>query len=140
MNNINADFVSQVHDNIIQSYFVDFANGKLKMDTCWENKEYTTIEFTGLLAHKFEHIIMSNIIFGLYQTTIQAFIQEEKENLSESLKYCFPSMKSQNCDELGVELENERYRIFYFYSSLGLCGYVIAKDIKIINTTNLMSI
>lgn len=134
MSNSTQDFISQVHDNIIQSYFVDFKNKTLKMDTCWENKENTTIEFTGLLAHKFENVINSNIIFGLYQTAIQSFIDEEKESLSESWKYAFPSMKARNCNELRKELENEQYKVFYFGSSLGLWGYVIAKDIKI--TTN----
>jgi hypothetical protein len=103
------------------------------MNTCWEDKVNTTIEFTGLLAHKFENTITSNIIFGLYQTTTQFYIEEEKENLSESLKYCFPSMKAGNYDELGKEIEDEQYRIYRLDSSLGLNGYVIAKDIKIMS-------
>lgn len=134
MSNIIADFTSQVYDNRINSYYVDFANSIFKMDTYWEGKENTTIEFTGLLAHKFKNVITSNIIFGLYQTTIPSFIEKEKESLLESLKYDFPSTKARNCDELKKKLENEQYNIFYLDSSLGLCGYVIAKDITI--TTN----
>lgn len=135
MSNNIADYTSQVHDNIVQSYFVDFANGLLRMNTCRGNIENTIIEFTGLLAHKFENVLTSNIIFGLYQTTIRSFIEGKKENLSESLKYGFPSMKAQNCAELRKELEKEQYKIFYFDSSLGLYGYVIAKDIRIIIDT-----
>jgi len=135
MSKIITDFGSQVHDNIVQSYSVDIENNTLKMDTCWENKENTTIEFIGLLAHKFEHVITSNIIFGLYQMTIQSFIDYEKDNLSEALKYGFPSMKASNCDELLQELENEKYKVFCFDSSLGLSGYVIAKDMKITTST-----
>lgn len=130
-----TDFEYQVHDNKIQSYFVDFTNEILKMETCWEDKENTTIEFTGLLAHKFENVLTSNIIFGLYQKTIQSFIEEEKENLIEALKYGFPSMQPRDCDELRKKLENEQYKIFNFDSSLGLYGYVIAKDIKIVINT-----
>jgi len=135
MSNSVEDFTSQLHDNTIQSYFVDFTNGILKMDTYWENNEYATIEFTGLLAHKFENVLASNIIFTLYQTTTQTFIEKEKEYLSESLKYGFPSMRARNCDELSKELEKEQYKIFYFDSSLGLFGYVISKDINIIINT-----
>lgn len=39
-------------------------------------------------------------------------------------------MKAGNCEELGKELKDEQYRIYCFDSSLGLSGYVIAKDIK----------
>lgn len=135
MSNYIADFTSEVHDNTIQSYFVDFTNEILRIDTCSENDENIIIEFSGLLVHRFEHVINSNIIFGLYQSTIQSFIEGEKENLRESLKYGFPSIKARNCDELKEELEDEKYKVFYFDSSLGLWGYVIAKDVKIsVNT------
>ncbi|WP_186430399.1 hypothetical protein [Clostridium sp. BSD9I1] len=131
MNNYIADFSSQVHDNEIKSYFIDFDNDILKMNTCWQDKENTTIEFTGLLAHKFENVVNLNIIFGLYQMAIEWFIEAENENLLEALKFGFPSMKAGNCDELMRELKNEKYKVFGLNSSLGLCGYVIAKDIKI---------
>ncbi|MCB2300050.1 hypothetical protein [Clostridium tagluense] len=87
------------------------------------------------MAHKFENVLTSNIIFGLYQTTMQSFIEEEKENLLESLNYGFPSMEPRDCDELRKKLENEQYKIFNFDSSLGLYGYVIGKDIKIVINT-----
>lgn len=135
MSNIITDLVSQVHDYTIQSYYLDFTNGILKMDTCYENRENTTIEFTGLLAHKFENVLTTNIIFGLYQKTIKSFIEDEKENLAQSIKYGFPSLKARDCDNLRKELEDEQYKVFYLDSSLGLCGYVIAKDIKIIINT-----
>lgn len=120
MNNYIADFSSQVHDNEIKSYFVDFDNDILKINTCWQDKENATIEFTGLLAHKFENVLNLNIIFGLYQMTIEWFIEAEKENLLESLKFGFPSMKAGNCDELMRELKNEEYKVFGLNSSLGL--------------------
>lgn len=132
MSNCIKDFSSKVHDNIIQSYIVDLNNGILKMGTCWEDKENTKIEFIGLLAHKFENVIDSNIIFGIYQTTIQSFIDNEKENLTKALKYGYPTLEAGNCDELKEVLENDQYKVFRIDSTLGLCGYVIAKDIKII--------
>lgn len=131
MSNCIKDYASKVHDNKIQSYTVDLNNEILKMVTCWEDKENTIIEFTGLLAHKFEDVITSNIIFGIYQTSIQSFIDEEEENLTKALKYGFPTMEASNCDELREVLENEKYKVFWIDSSLGLCGYVIAKEIKI---------
>lgn len=130
-----TDFSSQVHDNIIQSYLVDFTNNTLKINTSWEDKENTVIEFTGLLAHKFENVILTNIIFGMYQMTIKSFIEEEKENLLKSLDFGYPSMNSRNYSELIKELENEKYKIFYIDSTLGLNGYVIAKDINFITKT-----
>ena len=127
-----GDFTHKVHDNVIKSFFVDLEKGTLKMETTWEDKEVTTIEFTGLLAHKFEHVISTSIIFGLYQATIESFIDEEKDYLSESLKYGFPSTKASTLEKLKHELEAGQYKIFWIDSVLGLCGYIIAKDINIV--------
>lgn len=63
MPNSISDFTSQVNDSIIQSYSIDFANNILKIDTRWEDKKSRTIEFTSLLAHKFENVLPSNMIF-----------------------------------------------------------------------------
>ncbi|MHB1314773.1 MAG: hypothetical protein ACYCX2_04715 [Christensenellales bacterium] len=132
MSNCVEDFTSQVHDNMIRSYSVDFMRKELKLNTAWEDKENTLIEFTGLLAHKFQNVISSNIIFGLYQTPVASFVEEEKGNLAESMQYGFPVPKAMTVQELSEELENERYKVFCFESSIGLFGYVIAKDMKIV--------
>ena len=132
MNNIINDYVSQVHDNQILSYKVDFENEILDMDTIWEKKERTTIRFTGLLAHEFEGVITSNIIYGIYQPTLQSFVDENREVLSNEIKqYGFPSLRSRNCEELISMLSENCYNIYQIDSSLGLCGYVIAKEISI---------
>lgn len=128
---IIKEYDSKVHDNRIISYSVDFINKVLQLNTQWEEKEITIITFTGLLAHKFENVIEYNIILDLYEVTIEFFIENEKEQLDEWLKYGFPSMKSINIMELEKSLNTEGYKIFYMDSSLGLCGYIIAKDIII---------
>jgi hypothetical protein len=131
ISSIIKEYDSKVHDNRITSFSVDFINKVLQLNTQWEEKEITTITFTGLLAHKFENVIEYNIILDLYEVTVESFIKNEKEQLDESLKYGFPSMKSMNIMELEKSLSTEKYKIFYMESSLGLCGYIIAKDIII---------
>ena len=121
MDNIINDYVSQVHDNQILSYRVDFENEILDMDTIWEKKERTTIRFTGLLAHKFEGVITSNIIYGIYQPTVESFVDENREVLSDEIKkHGFPSLRSRNCEELICMLSENNYNIYQIDSSLGL--------------------
>lgn len=122
--------LSQLHDHLIRSYSVDFEKRTLKMITSMEEETAVT-EFTGLLAHSFEDVIHTNIIFDLYPVAIPAFIEREGETLPESLPYGFPSMEARTCDEFRRQLEDQQYKVFYIDSSLGLVGYVIARDVTV---------
>ncbi len=130
-NPIIENFGEMVHDNTIKGYSVDFVNETLQMVTENEDKKTILITFNGLLAHSFENVINCNIILDLYQLSIIDYVNENTDSINESLKYCFPSMKSRNSQELEKELIDNAYKLFEFNASIGLVGYVIAKNLTI---------
>ena len=120
-----------VHDNEILSYHVDICNKQLKISTKYYDKEKTSISFTGLMAHHFEDVTYKNIINTISQISTDCFIDEHKDMLEKSLKRAFPIF-AENCEYLKAYLEREEeQKIFKINSTLGLCGFVIAKAISI---------
>lgn len=135
MSNIVQEF-SHVHDNQINAYHVDIANKTLTLETIYYDKEKTDIVFTGLMAHSFENVIYCNIILDITQVTIDHYINSNKDQLAQSLRYAFPACFD-SVDALKERLQKENYNIYEISSSLGLCGTVIAKDIAI-NVTDIV--
>ncbi len=132
MHDCIKDYGDLVHDNEILSYQVDIANNVLTMVTKFYDWEDTTIVFSGFLAHKFERVMSGpNIIFDLHQISIQKFVDENREQLTHDLPYGFPIGLVKTCDELINVLEARDYKVYQIDSTLGLYGYVIAKDISI---------
>lgn len=117
-----------IYDSTIISYMVDFEKSILQINTRNCDKEII-IRFKGLLAHKFENVITNNIIFDISEATMEEFILEESNTLSESLEYGFPTIEVSNMRELENYLKENLYGVFYITSSLGMCGYIIAKEI-----------
>ncbi|WP_353094006.1 hypothetical protein [Tissierella praeacuta] len=127
-NNIIKEY-GVVHDNMIISYMVDFEKQILQINTKNYDDEKIIIRFQGLLAHAFENVILNNIILEIYQVKIEHFLLDKANKLSETLKYGFPTIGVSNVRELGDYLKENRYRVFYLTASLGMCGYIIAKEI-----------
>lgn len=130
MTNNNIKEYELIHDSIVVSYMVDFKKEILQLNTNYHGKE-ATIKFQGLLAHDFENVIRNNIIFSISQVTIECFILEKSNILVEALKYGFPTIEVCSIKELEDFLKVNKYKIFYIESSMGMVGYVIAKEINI---------
>lgn len=119
-----------IHDSTIFSYTVDFDKHCLHLNTRLSEVE-TSIKFAELLAHKFDEVIDDNIVFEIFEATIEEFIESEKKYLLESIKYGFPSVYANSIKELESFLIEKEYKVFELISSLGMTGYIIAKDISI---------
>ena len=137
------DEYAYVHDNEILSYHADIWNKKLQILTEYCDKEKILITFTGVIAHQFENVTYHNIISGITQCNIISgitqirmdyFIDKNKTMLDDRLKYAFP-IYVKNCEELKTYLKENEQKVFEIKSSLGLCGFVIAKEISIEVTT-----
>lgn len=120
-----------VHDNVISSYEVDIKNKTLTLHTNYYEQEHTDINFTGVLSHRFEDVIQNNIISGIYNTSIESFFDEYKEQILEWIRYGFPASVN-DIVELAKKLNQENYKVIELDSAQGLNGFVIAKDIEII--------
>ena len=122
----------QIHDAVVWDYHVDFRANRLCMTVGWAKPENSvTLCFDGLLAHHFENVIETNILFDIEEVTHSYFLQKREVFLKEKLRFGFPINKNdcRTIEQLAGYLEG--YRIFQIDSSLGLIGFVIAKDIQI---------
>ena len=123
---------SNIENNQVLSYQVDIINRTLRILTkSADGKNHIDITFTGLLSHRFEDVILSNLLYEISQFTIDYFIAANKEVINESLEYGYPAQKMNNIGALKDFLKKEKYKIFDITSTLGLCGEVIAKEISI---------
>lgn len=128
--NVIKEYVDHVHDYEISSYTVDITNHILQIfaEYC-ENK--SAITFTGLLAHHFDHVTYSNILDDVTEVTVDWFIAFFREMLTDALRFAFPVWDAKNCEDLSAYLKEKDERTFIIYSSLGLNGFVIAKEISV---------
>lgn len=121
-----------IENNQVLSYQVDIINRTLRILTkSADGKNHIEITFTGVLSHRFEDVILSNLLYEISQFTIDYFIAANKEVINESLEYGYPAQKMDNIGALKDFLKKEKYKIFDITSTLGLCGEVIAKEISI---------
>ena len=119
-----------IHDNEILSYCVDVQNNKLEMATKYYDKEKTTIVFTDYIAHRFEYVTYTNIINSIEQTPVEDFFDKNKHLLEDGLRNAFPIFAT-SIEELRTYLKKNGQNIFEISSSIGLCGFIIAKEILI---------
>lgn len=122
---------NHLHDNKILNYCVDLEHHTLCMDTQTEAGETVSIHFTGLLAHRFENVISSNILFGMDEIDVDEFLQQYKDLLEEAMCYGFPAFTCRNTEELLGKMVQKRIRVFEVSSSLGLYGFVLAQGVEI---------
>jgi len=121
-----------IENNQVLSYQVDIINRTLRILTkSADGKNHIEITFIGVLSHRFEDVILSNLLYEISQFTIDYFIAANKEVINESLEYGYPAQKMDNIGALKDFLKKEKYKIFDITSTLGLCGEVIAKEISI---------
>lgn len=120
-----------IHDNTIVSYLVDFEKQFIDINTK-KLKEESSIKFQGVLVHKFENGIKNNIIYEISEIPVEEFLEFEKENLLKSMAYGYPIANIGSIEEIKEVLIEKKYKIYYIISSLGMTGYIIAKDISIL--------
>jgi len=120
-----------VHDNEIISYNVDYKKQKLTLNTTDYKDENIIIEFQGFLTHKFELGYQQNVISDLEEHGIEAMIEENEELLKETKCYCWP-MYFDNLEHLKEKLKANQYKYYVIESSIGLCGWVLARNMEIL--------
>ena len=115
--------------NRVLRYCADFESHSLHMDTQTEAGEKVSVHFTGLLAHWFKNVIQDNILFGMDEITVDGFFEQYKDLLDGTIPYGFPACCG--IEELRERMDREHIRVFVIDSSLGLCGFVLAKEVEL---------
>jgi hypothetical protein len=126
--------MSQVHDNEILSYQVDFEHEQLLLKTRYffgdHLTENTDIIFDGYLTHIFNHECKGSILFDIEECPLSIFIEREHEMIAENRNYAWP-INYQTDDtraELTAFMQENGYKVFEVSSSYGLYGWVLAKQ------------
>lgn len=119
----------KVHDTIVLSCSADFEARTLYILTKTEDGQRVSISFTGLMAHFFENVILDNILSGMDEITTDGFFKKYSALLNRSMPYGFPACCS--IEDLQKRMEHEHIRVFVIDSSLGLCGFVLALEVKV---------
>ena len=126
--------MSFIHDNTIQSYNVDFEAEMLTIKTLYHTDkiiEKTDVVFMGYLAHSFDHEMKNSIIFDIEEYPFNLFFEENSLFLQERKDYGWPILYPTE-NELIKFFKTHDYKIFEVCSSLGLSGWIFAKQMEII--------
>jgi hypothetical protein len=120
-----------VHDNFIYGYRVDCEGRRLILNTVFRDREpieYTDVIFHEVLAHHFEHVLQSNILFDVEEIDVANFVQENAELFARSWQHGWPPLEySGDLVQLINSIRAASVRAFAVSSSYGLAGWVLAR-------------
>jgi hypothetical protein len=122
----------KIHDNEIINIEIDIIKSKIDILTVYKEKEKTKLIFTDVLYHEFKNIIHQNVIFDFYEKDINIFIDELSDFFLENRKYFIPPIDWENIEDLKSKLFKQQYNAYILFSSYGMTGWVIAKEMSII--------
>lgn len=92
------------------------------------------VSFTDVYAHSFEDELFGSIILDIEKSTLTKFIESNSELLDQRKNYLWPTIY-ETTNELLQKLESENISYYIIYSSYGLSGWVLSKDLTITNVT-----
>ena len=134
--------MSQIHDNIIASYQVDFENERLILKTKYyfggEVRENTDVIFKGYLTHLFGNEQKGSVLFDITERTATHFYERECELIEENRRYSWPiNYQTPDTKNELINFINENgYKVFEIGSSYGLCGWVLSKQMDFLSKNN----
>lgn len=119
-----------IHDNEIVSYEVNFKKGRIKINTKNSQENSIVILFDEVLTHLFKHEMSNSILFDIEKYEMEEFIKYNEKLLNETKDYCWP-INYDTIKELKNKLIEGKYNYYVISSSLGLNGWVLAKEMTI---------
>lgn len=119
------------HDGTIIKYNVDLKENNIEM-TVELYDGMQNICFYNTLTHYFAHILSGNVIGDIYEIEAKYFIEDNKDILWEGKNFCWPLDYD---DMYGLEenIKENKYKIYIIEGAYGFDGWIIAKEMKIID-------
>ncbi len=125
-----------IHDNLLISYEVHCEKKTITLRTEYrvENKplEFTNVVFGGVQGYHFENDAFGNVIFDVSNVPVEQFLTEYGAEISVSYRMngspawaADPALAPECLREQGI-------KPFVLSSSLGLSGWVLAKEISVV--------
>lgn len=120
-----------VHDNYLVSYEVLSEQRKIVLRTEYrdgrEVPEVTSVIFTGVQGYHFELDCFENILFDVERVPVERILEERADEIRAAADYVtWPWVKDPG--KAHEWLHNNGIHGFLIDSSLGLCGWVLARD------------
>jgi len=125
-----------VHDNIIESYFVDLENRKIVLNTVYYGfsgniRERTTITFDNAMGHKFEDQAKNSSIFEIEERSIDEHIKLHKKTRDILDDFEYYDFHFHYVKELIDQMKSYNLKYYMIGSSFGLNGWVLAEKMTI---------
>jgi hypothetical protein len=132
------------HDDYLVGYEVDCEAREIKLHikpATWATQQNgSTVLFNGVEAYHFENDAFGNIIFDLEVVATATFVSEYRGELAESFRMCgAPSTWVSDPDEASRLLSEKGIQAFVLLSSLGLSGWVLAKEASVVPRNSVRS-
>ena len=125
-----------IHDNLLVSYEVRCEARTILLRTEYRVKneptEFVNVLFKGVEGYRFENDAFGNIILGVDTVAIDEFLKEHGAEISESYRMAgSPGPWAGNLETASGRLLERGIQGFILYSSYGLSGWVLAREISI---------
>lgn len=125
-----------IHDNLITSYEVQCEKRTITLRTEYrdQNKppEFTNVSFGGVEGYHVENDAFGNIIFDVDNVPMETFLKEYGAELSELCRMNGSPTWAEDIASAPEVLRKQGIRAYILSSSLGLSGWVLAKEISIL--------
>ncbi|MGA9354805.1 MAG: hypothetical protein WBV46_14030 [Terriglobales bacterium] len=125
-----------VHDNVLVSYEVRCEEQTIILRSEYrvdgKPTEFTNVLFGGVCAYHFQNDAFGNIIFDVYEIPLEEFVNRygaelfELDQMTGSLGKWVEAL-----DSAPTHMREKEIKGFELSSSLGLCGWILAKDMTI---------
>jgi len=122
------------HDDYLVGYEVDCEGRQIKLHiksaaSVAEEAGVSTVIFTGVDGYHFENDAFGNIIFDLETVPTAGFVSEYRGELAESHRYGGVGAWASDLDAAPRLLSEQGIHAYVLSSSLGLSGWVLAREI-----------
>lgn len=130
--------LQSLHDNLIVGYEVDCDERTIKIKTRrpdWaEDRRIRSVIFRGVVGYHFKDDAFSNIILAFSLVPIDKFVMEHGSEMAESFRESGAlDAWAKNSDTAITALLDANLTAVVFTPSMGLSGWVLAKEVEVSN-------
>jgi hypothetical protein len=125
-----------IHDNELIRYTVDSQARTIRLETAYPHSnspELTNVEFGGVSAYHFENgsFELGTILFGIEEINAGDFIERYSDLFLAGRPNCWPGEWNKSNATMLLHIETSGLRAWTIDSSIGLCGWVLAKSFSL---------
>jgi hypothetical protein len=127
-----------VHDNLLVSYEVQCEARTITLRTEYRGgnrpAEFTNVIFEGVQGYRFENDAFGNVILAVEAVPVEHLLAEFGADISESYRMAgSPGPWAADIASAPAYLRGHGVKGFMLSSSYGLSGWVLAREISIVN-------